>query len=475
MNDIQGISLQTKVDTTPESAAANANEETSVDFDSIMVEVVEESLNLDAELEIKDGQELAVLEENVELETEDLGLLEMEDNINIALLNPNNINNDNKVEINLDLEDKISVDLDLDSNQDSEELYIETEELIEQDEELTEFDDMSSTIMSHIEADNESTQVDAIDGPIEDGSDKVNLVAQAAQDSGEQDMGNEDGQKQVDLTKRVVQNQTRDNDQDLTQNEKNDLSMQATSNDDFEDSELGRGFDIKDTSKKDERIQKGLKKKDFLNKIGQSTDAKNLEQAVSKLSETGALAKSIIQEPVPPSIIRLDSQVNPLVQQEDLAQGQKTEITIAQTVGSKIWQPSLGQRILWMANGDIKQASIHLDPPELGPLEVTLNMENDKAKIVFSSSHILTKEALETAYPKLKEMLGSEGIDLVDYSIELNQNATNTEANNREDRNSNGVFVPDNKIKSVNGDNLSANDEEQPTVRILNGLVDYYA
>lgn len=85
------------------------------------------------------------------------------------------------------------------------------------------------------------------------------------------------------------------------------------------------------------------------------------------------------------------------------------------------WQPELGQKLLMMAEGGIQKAVIQLNPQELGPLQVKLQMEKDKVQVVFNSTHPMTKEVLESAMGKLKEMFDAQGLELVDVNVNLDQ------------------------------------------------------
>ena len=65
----------------------------------------------------------------------------------------------------------------------------------------------------------------------------------------------------------------------------------------------------------------------------------------------------------------------------------------------------------------MKQADLQLNPPELGPLEVRISMVDDEARITFTASHPQVREALEMALPKLRDMLGSSGVQLLQVDV----------------------------------------------------------
>jgi flagellar hook-length control protein FliK len=86
---------------------------------------------------------------------------------------------------------------------------------------------------------------------------------------------------------------------------------------------------------------------------------------------------------------------------------------IPQPVASKDWAEAVGQRLLWMVQGDQQFARLSLNPPNLGPLEVRVSLQQDQASVVFVAPHAATREALEAALPRLREMLDQNALQLV--------------------------------------------------------------
>jgi flagellar hook-length control protein FliK len=70
-----------------------------------------------------------------------------------------------------------------------------------------------------------------------------------------------------------------------------------------------------------------------------------------------------------------------------------------------------------MANQSQQVAELHLNPPNLGPLEVRLTISNDQASASFVSLHSAVREAIETALPRLREMLADNGIMLGNVTV----------------------------------------------------------
>ena len=92
-------------------------------------------------------------------------------------------------------------------------------------------------------------------------------------------------------------------------------------------------------------------------------------------------------------------------------------LPVAPRVGSAEWGGAVGEKVVWMANQSHQVAELHLNPPNLGPLEVRLTISNDQASALFVSHHSAVREAIETALPRLREMLADNGITLGNVSV----------------------------------------------------------
>lgn len=83
------------------------------------------------------------------------------------------------------------------------------------------------------------------------------------------------------------------------------------------------------------------------------------------------------------------------------------------------WAQSVGKRIVFMANQQMQQAQISLNPDKLGPIQLRLQLDRDQMVTVsMTAQHGATREALEAAIPRLKEMLEEAGISFDDVKVE---------------------------------------------------------
>jgi flagellar hook-length control protein FliK len=81
-------------------------------------------------------------------------------------------------------------------------------------------------------------------------------------------------------------------------------------------------------------------------------------------------------------------------------------------VGTPNWDNQVGQKIVWMVAGGEQTASLTLNPPDLGPMQVVLSVNGDQASVAFSANQQEVRNALENALPRLREMMGESGLSL---------------------------------------------------------------
>ncbi len=81
------------------------------------------------------------------------------------------------------------------------------------------------------------------------------------------------------------------------------------------------------------------------------------------------------------------------------------------------WGERVGERVVMMANNQLKTAEIRLTPAELGPLRVQVNVDDGHAHVTFQAQHAITREVLEQALPRLREMFAESGLSLGQTSV----------------------------------------------------------
>lgn len=85
------------------------------------------------------------------------------------------------------------------------------------------------------------------------------------------------------------------------------------------------------------------------------------------------------------------------------------------------WAGELEARVQWLAGSNLRSAEIQLDPPELGPLQVQVQSHRDGASVHFTTHSATVRDLVEQSLPRLREMLESSGMNLLDVNVAQHQ------------------------------------------------------
>lgn len=145
--------------------------------------------------------------------------------------------------------------------------------------------------------------------------------------------------------------------------------------------------------------------------------------------------------------------------------------TLSQPMRSPQWGQALGQRITYMANNKVQEAKITLNPEKLGSIQIKLNIDKDsQLHVSMTAQQGTTREAIENAMPRLREILDAAGIGL--GSLDVRDESAFAKDQNQ-DASQGG------KDSALNGSLTDADDEEMtetaPIEIATDNLVDYYA
>ena len=163
---------------------------------------------------------------------------------------------------------------------------------------------------------------------------------------------------------------------------------------------------------------------------------------------------------------------NPAIAAERRAQLPVGLQSIGLPVTHEKWGQALGQRVVYMANQQVQQAQITLNPDKLGPVQVRLQIDRDqKVSVLMVAQHGVTREALEAALPRLREMLEQSGIEV--SSVDINDKKQFEEREREEAKKQQAS-------STSTGDGDSAGEtltESAPgvTTYSTDNVVDYYA
>ena len=131
------------------------------------------------------------------------------------------------------------------------------------------------------------------------------------------------------------------------------------------------------------------------------------------------------------------------------------------------WGEQVSDKIVWLANQKIQFAEIHINPQELGPVDVKINVQNDQASITFTSPHQGVRDLLEMNVSRLREMMSENGVDLT--HVDVSDQSSQHEAQEEKEGGSPG-------LAGVDGDSVDLDGAESGILAIeQENLVDYYA
>lgn len=132
------------------------------------------------------------------------------------------------------------------------------------------------------------------------------------------------------------------------------------------------------------------------------------------------------------------------------------------------WGEEVGSRIKWMVNSQVQNAELKMNPAHLGPLEVKITLQNEQTTIVFTAQNSAVREALDSALPRLREMLGENGMNQVDVDVSEHSFAQQQQASEEERESLEG------NVSETDGLFDSENTEEG-LMMLSSRMVDLYA
>lgn len=165
---------------------------------------------------------------------------------------------------------------------------------------------------------------------------------------------------------------------------------------------------------------------------------------------------------------------------QQVNQAQRTPLVPGAPVSMQqgVWTDEVVDKVMWMSSQNLKSADIQLDPPDLGRLEVRINMTQDAAtQVTFASPHMGVRDAVTESMHRLRDMFTQQGmtmdVNVSDQSLNrgwAGQNGNSDGQQSRGGSSSNSRFAGDEEI-SVSTSEIRSSG----SLTGGRGLVDYYA
>jgi flagellar hook-length control protein FliK len=142
--------------------------------------------------------------------------------------------------------------------------------------------------------------------------------------------------------------------------------------------------------------------------------------------------------------------------------------TLPMPVTDNAWGEALGERVAVLAGQKLTSVEIRLNPAELGPLRVEIKVDDGNAQVNFTALHAVTREAIEQALPRLRELLSAEGLNLTGANVS-EQGLRRDAGGHEQSGGQQGTFAADESaVDAGNGNGVA-------TAKPGKGLVDTFA
>lgn len=149
-------------------------------------------------------------------------------------------------------------------------------------------------------------------------------------------------------------------------------------------------------------------------------------------------------------------------------------VSVHAPVGSGSWSNELGDRILTVLRADVGEAVINLAPEELGPVKVSLNVQDGEVRLQWIAQAAETRLALEQAAPRLRELLAQQGLQLADSQVSADSAQQSFANQSNESDHSAKSALPREALRGIHAER---SESEATTVLTAHrrGLLDTYA
>lgn len=148
--------------------------------------------------------------------------------------------------------------------------------------------------------------------------------------------------------------------------------------------------------------------------------------------------------------------------------------TITTPLSNSGWADEFSQKIVWLSTQQNHIAELHLNPPDLGPLNVVLKISDNQLTAQFTSPHSAVRDAVENALPKLRDILSDNGITLGNATVG-DQPPRDRNADGFMNQNFGTAARREASYNATKSDSLSPTNAQSVLTRRHNGMLDIFA
>lgn len=139
--------------------------------------------------------------------------------------------------------------------------------------------------------------------------------------------------------------------------------------------------------------------------------------------------------------------------------------------GKAGWDQAISQRVIYMAGAGEQSATLTLNPPDLGPLQVVVSVNNGQADASFTSDNPEVRQALQDGMDNLREKMRESGVELGQTNVQSGEQSRQAFEQATQHRSS------ESRINATQSSAINATDgvSKKVAVKVINGLVDTFA
>lgn len=145
--------------------------------------------------------------------------------------------------------------------------------------------------------------------------------------------------------------------------------------------------------------------------------APSREESRPTRSEAGT-EPSILSAAVAAHSGRLGESIHEVVGDETTTQALRDKILSNElSINTRGWETNLSQRLTKMLETGTHEAVLRVAPEHLGSIEIRISLHEGQVSVRFGAAVADTRTALEQAIPRLRELLGQEGLALANAAV----------------------------------------------------------
>jgi len=176
---------------------------------------------------------------------------------------------------------------------------------------------------------------------------------------------------------------------------------------------------------KDEQLQASAQEELLARKLEQQAAAATLvqsKQQAQQQAQSGVLASASADngsQPPDNMFLSLPGGIvtAPVLQRTDAGGAQLINAPVNMPILQNDAEKSMASNIRWMVSEGVKSAVVNVTPSGMGPISVSIGVENDQMNVSIVALQGSTREALDAMLPRLREQLAAQGHDSVRVDI----------------------------------------------------------